>query len=367
VRFVKNHPILLIFIVVVLTISVALVNKIYTGSNSKGRSFGGNPEILVIAEQVKQEEFLEQIEAIGTAQANESVNITAKVTETVRKVNFEDGVYVEEGRVLVELTNAEETAQLAEAQATLDEAAQQYKRVQNLMGQNLASQVQLDEEKARQQTAAARLEAILARLADRLIRAPFSGVLGFRNVSPGTLLTTSTVITTLDDISSIKLDFTVPEVYMSVLHVGLEVDAQSDAYPDRNFRGIVSSISSRVNPVTRSVVVRAVIPNVDRAIRAGMLMRVNLIRSKQEVYSIPEEALMPIGNKQYVYRINSESIVERVELEIGRRRPGSAEVISGLQLGDMVVTEGIIRIRPGSKVKLKQPASGASGSNASKS
>jgi membrane fusion protein (multidrug efflux system) len=351
--FLKNHPILIIFMVVVLAVFTAVANKVLIDSESASGSFGGAREILVVAEPVRMEELVEQIEAIGTTRANESVDITAKVTETVSKVNFEDGIYVDEGRILVELTNAEETAQLSEAQATLDEAAQQYRRVQNLIDQNLASQVQLDEEKARHQTAAARLEAIVARLDDRLIRAPFSGVLGFRNVSPGTLLTTNTVITTLDDISSIKLDFTVPEVFLSVLHKGLDVFARSDTYPDRTFKGEVNGISSRVDPVTRSVVVRAIIPNEDRSIRPGMLMKVNLIRSREIVKTVPEESLIPVADKQYVFLINADNKVDRVAVEVGRRRPGSAEIVAGLDLGALVVTEGVLRLRPGSAVKVK--------------
>jgi membrane fusion protein (multidrug efflux system) len=360
-NFLKNHPILIIFVVAVLAVITAVANKVFIDSESASRSFGGAREILVVAEPVRMEELVEQIEAIGTTRANESVNITAKVTETVSNVNFEDGIYVDEGRVLVELTNAEETAQLSEAQATLDETARQYKRVQNLMDQNLASQVQLDEEKARHQTALARLEAIAARLDDRLIRAPFSGVLGFRNVSTGTLLTTNTVITTLDDIRSIKLDFTVPEVYLSVLRPGLEVFARSDTYPDRVFKGQVSSISSRVDPVTRSVVIRAIIANDDRSIRPGMLMKVNLIRSRETVKTVPEESLIPVGDKQYVYLINTDSKVDRVAVEVGRRRPGSAEIVSGLQLGALVVTEGVIRLRPGSKVKVMKQSTEVTG------
>ncbi len=351
--YLKTHLIFVAFVTVVLAVSAAVAHRLYVEFAAATPSAFGARDVLVVAEPVRMEEFVEQIEAIGTTQANESVNITAKVTETVSKVNFEDGMYVDEGRILVELTNAEETAQLTEAQATLDEAAQQYRRLQNLVAQNLASQVQLDEEKARQQTAAARLEAIVARLDDRLVRAPFSGVLGFRKVSPGTLLTTNTVVTTLDDVSSIKLDFTIPEIYLSVIHNGLEVSARSDTYPERVFSGTVSNIGSRVDPVTRSLTIRAIIANKDRSIRPGMLMKVNLVRSREIVKTVPEEALVPVGSKQYVFRINSENQADRLVVETGRRRPGSVEIVSGLQLGDLVVTEGVIRLRSGSKVKLK--------------
>lgn len=343
----------MIFALIVMAISGALANKIYTGMQPAERGYGGGREVLVVAKPVVMSEFVEQIEAIGTAQANESVNITAKVTETVSKVNFEDGMYVSGGRILVELTNAQETASLSEAQANLDEANQQLRRVKNLIDQKLASQVQLDEETSRQQTAAARLNGIMARLDDRLIRAPFSGILGFRKVSPGTLITTNAIITTLDDVSRIKLDFTVPEIFLSAVHPDLEVFARSDAYPDKTFEGKVSSVSSRVDPITRSVIIRAIIDNADGLLRPGMLMKVKLIRSKEIVKVLPEEALIPIADKQYVFRVEADNKVARIEVKTGRRRPGSIEVLSGIELDDLVVTEGVIRVRPGSTVKLK--------------
>jgi len=315
--------------------------------------FGGRAT-LVVVQQTHMETIVEQIEAIGTAIANESVNLTAKVTDTVSKVNFEDGQTVEQGVILIELTNTEETAQLTEAQATLAEATRQLDRLQNLIKQGLASELQLDEEQVRKQTAAARLEAIIARLDDRLVRAPFSGVLGFRNVSQGTLLTSNTIVTTLDDISVIKLDFSVPENYLSVLQVGLDVSATSTAYPDRKFEGIVRTIGSRVDPVTRAVSIRAHIANQDNLLRPGMLLTVELIRNRETVMVIPEEALIPIQDKQFVYTVDGENRANRIQVEIGRRRPGIVEVLSGLNLGDKVVTEGVIRLRPGSTVKFKE-------------
>lgn len=316
------------------------------------RGFGARLS-LVVVKPVTMQPIVEQLEAIGTARANESVQLTSKVTETVRKVNFEDGMSVEAGMVLIELTNAEETAQLAEAQATLDEATRQYHRVQNLIEEGLASEVQLDEEKVRQQTAKARLNGILARLDDRLIRAPFAGILGFRAVSPGTLLSPNIVVTTLDDIRIIKLDFSVPESYISTLHPGLEVNARSTAYPDKEFSGIVNTINSRVDPVTRAVLVRAHIDNHERLLRPGMLLTVSLIRSRETVMVIPEESLVPIQDRQYVYTIGPDNTANRVRVEIGRRRPGIVEVLSGLSLGQRVVTEGVIRLRPGAKVAIK--------------
>jgi len=348
-ELIKQHPLLVILVIVVAGIAALTANTYIENQNRSARGWGGGATI-VVTERARMAQIVDEIESIGTAQANESVLLTAKVSDTVSKVNFEDGKYAEKGDILVELTNSEETAQLSEAKATVEEATRQFNRVQNLIRQRLASETQLDVERAKMQTAQARFEAIVARLDDRLVRAPFSGVLGFRNVSPGTLLTPSTPVTSLDDISIIKLDFDIPENYLASLKPGQEVIAISVAYPDRRFSGIVRTIDSRVDPVTRTVKVRAHIPNDERLLRPGMLLAVNLILARDQALVIPEESVIPIQDRQYVYTISDGGTAERREITVGRRKPGIAEIVAGLEEGDEVVTQGIIKIHPGSKV-----------------
>ncbi|MGK0341237.1 MAG: membrane fusion protein (multidrug efflux system), partial [Candidatus Azotimanducaceae bacterium] len=223
---------------------------------------------------------------------------------------------------------------------------------QNLIKQKLAAETQLDVERARMQTAEARLDVILARLDDRLIRAPFSGKLGFRNVSPGTLLSPNVSLTTLDDISSIKLDFTLPESYLAAIEPGQEVIALSIAYPGLSFIGSVTTIDSRIDPNTRTIKVRAKLNNDELLLRPGMLLTVRLIQERQQFLAIPESAVMPVQNKQFAYLI-IDGKAERREFEEGRRIPGFVEVRSGLKAGEQVITEGVIKIRPGSTVRVK--------------
>ena len=156
----------------------------FGGGGPPGR-FGGQAQApLVVAERVKHDQLFDAVEALGTTQANESVTLSAKVTDTVRSVNFEDGDYVEAGHVLIELTNQEESALLAEARANLDDAEKQLRRVTDLSARGLASMSELDAAESRAAATEARLNTVVARLRDRLIQAPFSGVLGFRQVSP---------------------------------------------------------------------------------------------------------------------------------------------------------------------------------------
>jgi membrane fusion protein (multidrug efflux system) len=352
-RFIKAHP---VFIVILLaTVGIAgLTGNTYLARKQQSSNFGFGAAPVVITAFVKRATLIDSIESIGTTMANESVSLTSKVTDTVRTVNFEDGEYAQVGAILVELTNAEETAMLAEARATLNEAKRQLVRVQGLIDQNLASELQLDEVLARQQTANARLEAVMARLDDRLIRAPFSGVLGYRNVSPGTLLSPNTAVTTLDDISLIKLDFTIPEQYLALVARGQKITARSVAYPELEFSGQVNTINSRVDPVTRAVRIRAHIANDERLLRSGMLLTVVLRRNTVEALVIPEEAIVPVQSKHFVYSVGDDDTVQRVAIETGRRRPGIVEVLSGLTLGQEVVAEGVIKVRPGIKIVRKE-------------
>lgn len=350
-RFIRHHPILLVFIILATSLAGFTAHTYVQKQQREDQGrWGNNNQPIVITRPAEVRTIVDEIESIGTAKANESVSLAAKVTETVSKVHFEDGALVEEGDILVELTDSEERALLAEAQTSLEEARRQYNRLRNLIDQNLASEQQLDEAKARMETAESRYEATLARLNDRLIRAPFSGILGFRNVSPGTLVTQNTVVTTLDDISTIKVDFSVPERFLGSLKQGQQVIAKSTAWPDKSFTGTVRTIGSRVDRVTRSVSVRAHIDNEDLMLRPGMLLTIRLVRDRENALVVPEEAIIPIQDKHYVYRVGDDQIANRVEVEIGRQRPGIVEVISGLNEGDQVITEGVIKVSPGTKV-----------------
>ncbi len=230
----------------------------------------------VIVSEARLEPIAERIEALGTLRANESVAITSNVTETISVVHFDDGQRVSEGAMLVEMTSAEEHALLEEAQARVAEAQSQYDRVRSLVAQRSASESLLDERKRDLDTARAVLVALESRLADRVVKAPFDGVVGLRNISRGALVEPGDLITTLDDDSVMKLDFTVPSLYLEQLKPGLQIQARARPYGERAFDGVVRGIDSRIDPVTRSVQVRALLPNPARALRPGLLLRVEL-------------------------------------------------------------------------------------------
>lgn len=309
--------------------------------------------VPVIISKVISAEFSDRVEALGTLRANESVKITASVTDTITAIHFEDGQRVARGDILVEMTSQEEHAQLAEEKSTVAEAEKQYKRLKTLVEQGATATSLLDEQQRVFDTAKARLRAIQSRLDDRLILAPFSGVVGLRNISVGALIEPGDVITTLDDDSVMKLDFTVPTIHLASLYPGLPIEAKSSAFAEKIFTGEISSIDSRIDPTTRSIMVRAVIPNPERLLKPGLLMQVTLLKNPRTGLVVPEEALVPVGKDNYVLVVDPKDkspTAERRRIKIGLRRQGEVEVVEGLQAGDFVITHGTLKVQAGQAV-----------------
>jgi membrane fusion protein (multidrug efflux system) len=306
----------------------------------------------VVVAPVRLVEFADRIEALGTLSANESVDLTATVTETISAIHFNDSDRVAKDQVLVEMTSREQHAQMQEARATTNEAYRQYQRIKPLASEGTAAESVLDQRQREWETARARLAAIESRLSDRLIKAPFAGVVGLRDLSVGALVQPGDLITTLDDDRVMKLEFPLSATYLEVLHPGLEVIATSRAFAGRNFTGSVKSVDSRIDPVTRSIRVRALLPNPEFLLKPGMLMYVELLKNPRKALVIPEESLQPLGEQQFVFVVTDDSTVEKREIRIGGRRPGLVEVLEGLEAGEQVVTHGHMQIRPGAAVTI---------------
>lgn len=304
----------------------------------------------VVTSRITPLPWQDSIEALGTTRANESVTLTAKVSETVRKVGFESGDQVEAGHVLVDLSGGVQLAELEEARADYSDAQRQLERQQELAAVHLVAASQIDAQRAARDAARARMDVVRAQLADRVITAPFDGVLGLRQVSQGSLVTPGTPIATLDDVSVIKLDFSVPERFLAALERGQNITALSAAYPDRKFKGTVASVDSRVDPVTRSVTVRAEIPNPDRLLRPGMLLSATLFRRERETLVLPEIAVVQLGLDSFVFRVTPDETAERVKVQLGMRRKGEVEIVQGLVAGDRIVIEGTVKLSDGTRI-----------------
>lgn len=319
------------------------------------------PPPVVFVAPVVEVAFADTLEALGTLRANESIQLTASVTETVTHIHFDDGDRVKAGQILLEMTSSEEHAQLEEARATVSEARSQYERVKSLASEGTAAKSLLDERQREWETARARLAAIVSRLEDRVLRAPFAGVVGLRNISIGALVKPGDVITTLDDDSVMKLDFAVPSVFLDTLRPGLAIVAKSRTWAGREFKGEVKSVDSRIDPITRSVMVRAILANEDHNLKPGMLMQVDLLRNPRQALVIPEEALQPLGLKQFVLVVDTaknNEVVQR-EVTLGNRRPGIVEILHGLAIDEKVITDGALKVRPGQSVTIKAVEDGS--------
>ncbi len=284
----------------------------------------------VIVSAVATDRFVDRVEALGTLRANETVELTATVSETVTGVHFDDGQRVEAGSILVEMTNEEEHALIEEERSTVAEAKKQYDRLRPLVQRGAASISLLDQRRREYETAKARLRAIESKLQDRLVIAPFAGIVGLRNISVGALIEPGDLITTLDDDSVMKLDFTVPSIHLASLKTGLPIIATSHAFAGRQFEGTVASINSRIDPVTRAIVVRAILPNPDRLLKPGLLMQVTLLKNPRDVLVIPEEALIPSGRENRVLVVDQSvlpTLAQHRQVTAGSRRPGEVEII----------------------------------------
>ena len=324
-----------------------------SASANRGGGAGGRA-VDVVVSKVQVGVVNDQFQALGTANANEAVTIVTKVSGIVRGVNFEEGETAKRGAVLVELDDREARATLAVSTAQLRNATMLYERAQQLAKSNNIPLAKVDELFSSLQAAESQVEAAKARLADLQIYAPFDGRLGLRRISPGTLVTQSTVITTLDDTSIIKLDFSVPETLLANVKVGSTVDARNDVNPERHYQGTVRTINSRIDPVTRAVEIRAHVANDDNSIKPGMLMTVGLnLAQRQNALLIPEAALVPEGSEQFVYKIEDGRAV-RVPVKIGVRRRGTVEIIDGLVADEQIVVGGVQKVRNGTRVRVVQ-------------
>jgi membrane fusion protein (multidrug efflux system) len=312
-----------------------------------GPGAGAGPEsVAVLTAAVVEKPVAVEVEALGTARANEAVEITSKTGNMVVAVRFEEGQLVRRGQLLIELDSAQARADVAAAQAALAESRSAYARSKDLFTQQALSQAQLETIEATLLANEARVAAAQARLADTQIRAPFDGRVGLRRVSVGALVSPGTVITTLDDTRTMKVDFDVPEVFLSVLNPGLQVAAKSVAYPDQTFDGEVESVDSRVDPVTRSIKVRARLPNPDGRLRPGMFLTVRVTREPLPGLVVPEQALVPERGKTYVF-VLADGRISRREVDIGRRTQGEVELTRGVAAGERVVIEGTQKVRDG--------------------
>lgn len=352
---IKRHFFLIAAGVLLALMVVAVVFRLaFAGEGDEKRGPGGarGGQAVAVA-TVASRDFSDQIRVLGVARGRRSVNITSSTSELITRVMFMDGQRVSAGTPLVALEAREEDAGIIEAQARLDQAQRQYDRFQALAERGIAPRVTAEAAEADLASARASLSAARARLGDRVIRAPFAGVIGLTTVTPGTLISPGGVIATLDDTSTIRVDFPVPERYLGVLRPGLPLTATSDAYRDEGFSGRILLVDSRINEMTRAVTARAEFPNPGGRIIPGMMLRVSVAQGQRSSAAAPEAAVQYEGEIAYVYRIvrgDRGETAQRTEIRPGVVEGGFVEILSGVDVGDRIVGSGLNRIQPNAPV-----------------
>lgn len=325
---------------------------------------GNSGPVPVAVEVVREQAWTDALRALGTVHAREAVTVTAKVSETVQQVHFDSGQDVARGAPLVTLSGQQQQASLASAEATLKEAEQLYERQSLLASQQLVARASLDTQRAMRDAARAQVAQIRANLSDRVIRAPFAGVLGIRQVSPGALVTPGTAIATLDDVSRVYVDFPVPETELAGVAPGQALTGHAGAYAGQAFDGTVTTVSARLDAGSRSATVRGDFANPERMLRPGMLVEVTVARSTRQALVVPEIAVQQIGSETFVWRVKADDTVEKADVEVGGRIPGKVMIKGGVEAGQRIVVEGVGKLQAGAKVAAGGPGRAADGAPA---
>jgi len=329
---------------------------------------GGRRAANVVVQPAALRDFTNRTDVLGTVIANESVTISSKTQDVIERVAFESGQFVRKGDVLIVLSSVEQKADLLQARARLVQAEATYKRFSELLEKGFAPRSRVDEALAARDSAKAAVQGLESRIADRIIRAPFSGTIGLRNVSEGALARPGDVLATLDDTSQVKIDIDIPETALDSVRVGSTVALRIQGADEGRVLAQISTLDTRLNAASRTLRGRAIIRNPDGALKPGMLVSGVIESGSRRAVAVPEVALTDELQQAFVFiakpGAEGSATAERVPVELGARIDGFAEVRSGLQPGAPVIVEGIVRLQPGQPVRMAgsgPPSSGGAG------
>jgi len=363
----RRHFFLIAAAAVLLLMVVAGGLRMATGdSEAKGKGGGGPggraPQVSLAS--VTSRPFADRISVLGVAKGRQSVTITSDAAELVSAVHFRDGQTVSRGQILVTLKATEQDAGVAEAQARENQARRDYQRWKTLADRGVAPKATAEQYLAALETAQATTAAARARKLDRVIRAPFSGVVGLSDIAPGALISPGSPIVSLDDLGTIRVDFDVPDRYLSVLRQGEAINATPDAYPDQVFTGRIAQIDTRIDTATRAITARAEFPNAGGRIKPGMMLRVNIEHGRREALAVPESAVQYEGDQAFVFLIASReggAVARKTAVTPGASEGGFVEIREGVKAGDRIVADGLNRLQDGQPVRLPGERGGPAG------
>jgi membrane fusion protein (multidrug efflux system) len=324
------------------------------GVSSNAAKGAGAPPGAVTVEAVKVEVIAmpQTITTVGSLRSDESITVRPEVAGRINAILFREGQPVAKGATLVRLDSTINQAEVQQGRANLKLAQSKYDRAVDLAKSNFISGQAKDEAENNLRVAEAGVQLAEARLAKTEIKAPFAGIIGLRVMSVGDYVKEGADIVNLESIDPLKVDFRVPETYMRQIQVGQSLHVQLDAMPGKTFEGKVFAVNPLVDAAGRSIVIRALVRNSDTSLRPGMFARVRLItRDEKEAMTVPEQAIVPQGDEQFVFKV-AEGRAVRVKIDVGQRRDGKVEVLKGLTANDIVITAGHMKIRDGVPVTL---------------
>jgi len=323
-----------------------------SGPVTGGKSQGGAQAVMVEAVTAATAPMPQSITAVGSLRSDESVTLRPEVAGRVSAIGFQEGRPVSKGATLVKLDPAINEAEVLQAKANLTLAKAKYDRAIDLQKQGFISGQARDEAENNFKVMEAAIALADARLAKTEIRAPFSGIIGLRSISIGDYVKEGQDMVNLESIDPLKVDFRVPEIYLKQVQVGQKLEVTLDALPGRKYEGTVFAINPLVDAAGRAIVIRAQVRNADTALRPGMFARVKLLtKDERDALVLPEQALVPQGEEQYVFRV-IDGKAQRTKVELGQRRDGRVEVVKGVAPGETIVTAGQLKLRDGTPVTL---------------
>lgn len=335
------------FLVAVVVVSLVIFAIWQFGGDKAGQR--QRPPQIVNVEAPRATTLERRVEAVGSARALQSVSVTSEVDGRVVRVAMKEGSRVAAGDLLVALDDRTAQAELAQAEAALADARAAWQRAERLQNTRAISEAEVDQLKAALQSAQAQQQAAKARLSYHQIRAPFAGVVGLRNIDPGSYLRAGDLITTLDNAGQLEVQFTVPERYLADLAVGQSLTVRSSAWPDRTFTGQLTFLDSRIDPVNRAITVKALLDNSEQLLRPGQFLQVSLSVGEHSALMIPEQAILTQGAVSFAF-VAKDGEAERRQLLLGTRQRGWVEVREGITGSDQVIITGHTRLGGGSPV-----------------
>lgn len=352
---IRRHFFLVAAVIAVLLMLLVGGLKLAFGGKAPGQGGppGGGRATSVSQIVVQPRTFTDRVEVLGVAKGRQSVTITSNTAELITAVHFSDGQAVTKGQVLVELKGDQEDAGIAQAQAQLAQADREYQRWKTLADKGIAPRASADQYLSARDTARAALASASAQKLDKVIRAPFSGRVGISDIAPGALISPGTAIVTLDDVSLIRVDFSVPDRYLPILREGLTITAKPDALPGEMFTGRIAQIDTRIDPTTRALKARAEFPNAGGRLKPGMLIKVGIDQGQRQAVAVPEAAIQFEGTQASVFLITKGpkgQIARRTTVQTGLSSDGYVEIVSGLKAGDKIVGDGLNRVQDGAAV-----------------